>query len=229
MILSHKYKFIYLKTLKTASSSIETLLSEICGPDDVVTPAKDSIMKHRGAIKHQNYILKHPDVPKRKWYKRMLRRPIRHYDPCNGFYEHMPAWRIRKYVGEDVWSNYYKFTFERNPWDRQVSYYHYKCRDKGKQISFSQFLGNRRKAYVDNWGIYTINNEPSVDFIGRYENLSEDFNLIKSRLGLPEDLVLPRINKSSKTLDYRNYYSDQTCHLINDWYKNEINQFRYVF
>jgi hypothetical protein len=38
MIISHKHKFIFLKTRKTASTSTEFALNEICGPDDVVTP-----------------------------------------------------------------------------------------------------------------------------------------------------------------------------------------------
>ena len=38
MIVSHTHKFIFLKTKKTAGTSIELALSELCGPDDVITP-----------------------------------------------------------------------------------------------------------------------------------------------------------------------------------------------
>ena len=38
MILSHEHKFIFLGTKKTAGTSIELALSELCGPDDVITP-----------------------------------------------------------------------------------------------------------------------------------------------------------------------------------------------
>jgi hypothetical protein len=38
MIVSHEHKFIYLKTKKTAGTSIELALSRLCGPDDIITP-----------------------------------------------------------------------------------------------------------------------------------------------------------------------------------------------
>jgi hypothetical protein len=38
MIVSHEHKFIFLKTKKTAGTSIELALSELCGTDDVIAP-----------------------------------------------------------------------------------------------------------------------------------------------------------------------------------------------
>ena len=38
MILSHERKFIFLRTKKTAGTSIELALSDLCGPDDIITP-----------------------------------------------------------------------------------------------------------------------------------------------------------------------------------------------
>ncbi|MDX1711046.1 MAG: hypothetical protein R3316_07890 [Rhodovibrionaceae bacterium] len=38
MIVSHKHRFISVKTEKTAGTSIEAMLSPLCGPDDVVAP-----------------------------------------------------------------------------------------------------------------------------------------------------------------------------------------------
>jgi hypothetical protein len=36
VILSHQYRFIYIRCRKTASTSIELALSRICGPDDII-------------------------------------------------------------------------------------------------------------------------------------------------------------------------------------------------
>jgi hypothetical protein len=35
MILSHRYRFIFLKTGKTAGTSVEIALSEYCGAEDI--------------------------------------------------------------------------------------------------------------------------------------------------------------------------------------------------
>ena len=38
MILSHKYKFIFVKPAKVAGTSLELALRPLLGPDDVATP-----------------------------------------------------------------------------------------------------------------------------------------------------------------------------------------------
>lgn len=38
MILSHKHKFIFIKGMKVAGTSAEIALSQICGPEDIITP-----------------------------------------------------------------------------------------------------------------------------------------------------------------------------------------------
>lgn len=47
MIISHKYRFIFVKTIKTAGTSIEAYLSPHCGEDDVLTPLVPPVEGHR--------------------------------------------------------------------------------------------------------------------------------------------------------------------------------------
>ena len=51
MIISHKYKFIFIKLRKTAGTSLEIALSQYCNKDDIITPiSKDdeNYRKSRG-------------------------------------------------------------------------------------------------------------------------------------------------------------------------------------
>ena len=60
MIISHAHKFIFLKTNKTAGTSIEIALSKFCGPSDIITPIspEDEEMRRKlGYLGSQNYVL----------------------------------------------------------------------------------------------------------------------------------------------------------------------------
>lgn len=229
MILSHEHKFIYIKTMRTGSSSVEIALAQACGPDDVITPARADLQAMRGARGAQNYRLSHPLVPKRPWIKRLLRRPERYYHPSVGFYEHMPGWRIRAYVGEEIWNSYFKFSFERNPWDRQVSWFHYKALRKGKAATFEEFLGHKRIAYIPSFDLYSENGKVNVDFMGRYETLEDDFRRVLDRLCLTGQVTLPRANSTSRQATYQEYYTPETRDIVSEWYKREIEYFGYQF
>ena len=47
MIISHKFKFIFIKTLKTAGTSIEISLSKYCSEYDILTPIFSKDIKHK--------------------------------------------------------------------------------------------------------------------------------------------------------------------------------------
>ena len=47
MILSHKHRFIFIKGVKVAGTSAEIALSQMCGPDDVITPITPADEKYR--------------------------------------------------------------------------------------------------------------------------------------------------------------------------------------
>lgn len=210
---------------------MEIALSQVLGPDDIITPARPDLESQREqGVGGQNYRLDHPDVPKIPLWRRVLGRPERYYHPTVGYYEHMPGWRVRKYIGEDVWNSYYKFAFERNPWDRQVSFYFYKTRGKDNPVSFDEFLKKKDKAFVDNFGIYAQDGEIAVDFVGCYENVTDDFEKALKDIGIKEKIELPKANVSKKKpRGYRDFFTDETRDLVGAWYEPEITAFGYKF
>ena len=232
MIVSHAHKFIFLKTKKTAGTAIEAALSELCGPDDIITPYRAESEQDRKGRAPQNYRIEHELKPKRKLWRKLLLRPERYYHPTVGYYEHMPAARVRAYVGEEIWRRYYKFAFDRNPWDRQVSWYFYKTKSKRARPSFERFMQSRRRAYVDNYELYTLDGGLAVDRVCRYESLEDDLNAVLQELGVGRTLEVPRSNVTrdrDAASDYRSLYSDETRQIVAEWYAPEIKLLGYRF
>jgi hypothetical protein len=97
----------------------------------------------------------------------------------------MPATEARALLNDDkVWRSYFKFTFERNPWDRQVSAYHFRYRRAKSPPSFSSYLHRKRRAWINNYEIYSIDGDPCVDFVGRFESLAADFRKALKQVGV---------------------------------------------
>jgi hypothetical protein len=65
-----------------------------------------------------------------------------------------------------------------------------------------------------------------VDFVGRFESLSEDFQRICDRLRI--SVVLPHTNKSNYGY-YRSYYNSRMCELVADACRKDIDLFGYTF
>ena len=161
MIVSHEHKFIFLKTKKTAGTSIELALTELCGPgrhhsfDRGRRGAARQWTRAAESAAHGWWDSPRP-LLKRRWFK---------FTAADyGFYNHMPAAEARARIGDKVWQSYFKFAFDRNPWDRQVSFYHHRYRNENAPPSFAAFMHEDTHARMDNFDIYSIDGDVAVDF-----------------------------------------------------------------
>jgi Sulfotransferase family len=220
LIISHQHRFIFFKTRKTAGTSIERALVPLCGPEDIIAATHDG-------ISGRNDRLPVPLGAFAWWwrYRRIQRSPFATY------YPHERAELIKTLVGRRVFNSYFKFTIERNPWDREVSLYFWRTR-KRPDTSFNDFVRtNRRKYWVDNFDIYTIDGKLAADHVMRYENLSDELTALARIIGCdPSAITLPHAKQRRvDKVDYRTYYDDELRNIIANRHRREIELFEYSF
>ena len=229
MIVSHKYKFIFIKTHKTAGSSMEMALGPLCGPDDIVTPMESN----SDTDLPRNY---HEDTFLGRIYarSRWVRKCINRHSPIigNWYYEHMPASRVRELVGEDIWNNYHKFCFERNPWDKVVSYYNWKKFGQRKPMpDFKTWVMEKTHRLPKDASLYFKDNTCLVDQVIEFDGFISRFNDLSIKLGVPFNVEMPRekTNITQNKVDYRDFYDDETREKVAEHFQREIRLMGYKY
>ncbi|WP_309383358.1 sulfotransferase family 2 domain-containing protein [Cerasicoccus frondis] len=208
MLISKKNKFIFVHIFKNAGTSINAALRPFA-----MSPWQWQIQKK----------LKEAKVPS----------PF--YDP-HPFDPHSKASEIIDLIGQETFDSYFSFAIVRNPWDWQVSLYtymlkyetHYQHELVKKLGSFEEYIKWRCAEDVrfQKDFIYSESNELLVDYVGRFENLDEDFQQICSRIGVTASL--PKLNKSNAK-PYQDFYNDKTRELVRDTFSADIELLNYEF
>ena len=230
MIISHSHKFIFIKSEKTAGTSIETVLSEYCSGDDIVVPIND--FRHNRNEKGE-----------------FTHRAMNADEELLQIGQHVDAETVRRKVSPDAWNEYFKFSIARNPWDRTISDFFWKRRQDPEikprkrfyhhlGIPFNE-LAQPRKAlktflksdeFVNNDRFYIIDDQLCVDFVIRYENLSEDLAEVCKRIDIPT-IDLPRLKTGfrQKRHHYSEYFDEESEAIVAEKHRNDIRFFGYSF
>lgn len=230
MIVSHKHKFIFLKTRKTAGTSVEVILSRFCGPDDIITPISDKDETLRGSENGpRNDQGRFNPLPELAVPGTDISRTIRDAWRGRKFFNHMTAAQARNRLPREVWDSYFKFCFERNPWDKTLSSFHWQNRNRVPPRTLPEFLAC--KDYKSDLPVYTIGGELAVDFVGRYETLQDDLNKVAAKLGLEGDLELPRAKGGYRkdARHYRDVFTEEQRAIVASKYAREIELFGYEY
>lgn len=210
MLLSEKKKFIFIHIYKNAGTSIRTALMPYTS----------------------NWIYRNID---RVLTKLDISVPLFH-GPLSRLKKHTGAQKIIEEMGRDRFDSYFSFAFCRNPWDWQVSQYTYML-SKEEHFQHKMITGfNGFDEYIE-WRckhevilqkdfVYSADDELLVDFVGRYENLENDFNQICKKIGV--EAALPKLNISNNK-NYRDFYTEKTRELVREAFKEDIQLFQYEF
>jgi len=229
MIVSHQYRFIFIKTHKTAGSSMEMALGPLCGPDDIVTPMESNAKTDIPRNFHENTPIGRA-YARSRWFRKCIDR----HSPLLGawYYEHMPAIRVRQLVGEDVWKTYHKFCFERNPWDKAVSYYNWKkFGQERKMPDFKTWVMQKTHRLPMDARLYFDEDKCLMDEVLDYDDFVAGFTGVCARLGIPFRGEMPRekTNITKQKVDCRTYYDDESREKIASVFPREIQRMGYRF
>ena len=202
MIISHNKKFVFLRTGKTASSSMEVYLSQFCNENDTITTLgtfasedEDEFKKKHGLPGAQNYILK-----KRSFgIKNFLNFNFYNNVHVNS---HDPIHKVLKSeIGSKI-KNYFFFCLIRNPFDWIVrSFWWYLYLKKKRDINWINEVS--QKEIIENFKIF-INYESQKYFdkqkdivtnkyinikIFKYEQFDENIKAIKKKLNIDKEKI----------------------------------------
>ena len=70
--------------------------------------------------------------------------------------------------------------------------------------------------------------EIDADFVGRYERLAEDFQIVQQKTGLP-NIELPRLQAARTVARYAAYYTPKTREIVAERFRKDIETFGYEF
>lgn len=202
MIIDHQRRYIFIAVPKTASISIQTSLGHGIG-------IPEPPLYHQGIAA---VLADHPDC-----------------------------------------ADYFKFAFVRNPWARLASLYYDFTKKRGywysERIRHDQPLLHEFKDFEDlclrlpesSWAQdlffktqidqLSVAGRLAMDFVGRYENLVNDYQTICQRLGIASELLTMNVGVYEKTGDapYRHHYSEIARDAVATHYRADIEAFDYEF
>ena len=228
MVISHKYKFIFIKTYKTAGTSLEVFLSQHCGEEDLVTPIFPPIESH-SAKNHQGLWNPLPEIIGNKG--RNIRKTVTNLWYQNKFFNHIPATQVRQRVPRKVWDTYFKFCVERNPWEKTLSHYSMLNDRAGGKISLEEYF-EKRNFCINHPQYCDLGGRLMVNKVVKYESLMDELGSIFQELGVPFNGSLGIKAKSEHRKDRRPYQevlSFKQRDIIEKEFAKEIEMHGYVY
>lgn len=209
MIISHEHQFIFMHGRKCAGSSVEVLLNRYLGSDDIQIGSWPETMEAGGRMNSRAVkdAFLHPSTTghsikmlvANSAFRRRLDMPRvvnasikRRYKGVLGPNASCPTAQAVMQFDAVAWDSYFKFGFTRNPFDFEVSDYFWRTKKHSGRVGFKEFLMRKLdKSRADpegvvpfpptNWPIYSIDDSIALDYIGRFEQLSDDLRVIGRR------------------------------------------------
>ncbi|NQX77063.1 sulfotransferase family 2 domain-containing protein [Gilvibacter sp.] len=221
-MVSKELKFIFIHNFKTGGTSISQKLG-------LFNELENDVQDHRSLSEIQR-------LTQRNYFLKLGLYSLKRGKP--GRFVHYMGQSIAPELTATEFNSFYKFTFVRNTWAQVFSWYRNIMRDSrmrakygitDSELSFERFLEhhmNHQKFSQYNH-IIDLSGKVNMDFIGRFENLQADFDIVGQRLGI-EDTELPKLLVKNHD-SYVQHYSESAKDFVYKHYREEIDYFGFEF
>lgn len=239
MLVSHKYKFVFIHNPRTGGTSIRTALMPHLGPEDITGLQSYPYYLHATASElrktlgrklwRQYYTFAFVRNP---WDK--LVSQFSFFSQTKDMEQLLPDFHQKfndTFKNFDDWCHYLAANNRRSRWwlhqlVKRISMLR-EILEKIIGKNFNMWCKVHPLPWFANTRFVTgASRRSMLDFVGRYESLDNDFKRVCEAIGL--DISLPHVNKT-RYIDYRAYYTDETRELIGKVFKKDIQFFGYRF
>ena len=155
------------------------------------------------------------------------------------FNKHATARTLMRDLPGEIWRDYFKFAFVRNPYDRIESWYYYRQREELADPAHPRhnlYTGDRAFAEFVDWFprhdlifkqtdfIAPLGGGLLIDRVCRFENLQADFASVCEQLRLPVP-ELGRLRMSTGRAETN--WTVATRRIVNDYFAEDFSLFNY--
>lgn len=250
MILSRRWRFIFIKGRKVAGTSVEMALSTLCGPDDIVTPItpRDEVQRFRAGGECRNYAWTlAEELPYRAAVAQFAAGGDERFEQLplvdrnrSRYYNHMSLAELLSRVGGSL-AGYRVFCIERSPYSKALSWanmqgsYAQYAAGGSMHVAREQLAAWMDKVIADNSVLTARNIDLYRDRDGglaaeplRYAELPGALHAFLASLGAPAP-ALPHAKKGlmADTLDPREVLRPDQLERLNELFAEEFAAFGY--
>ena len=223
--INHEKKAIFIHIPKTAGMYIRSVLSEYYNFEIYLFKRPDHEIFCKTNLEYNNNI--------QLFF-------------ANNFYGIIEYYKTNEYLNnlmdmdEEKWNTYYKFCFIRNPYDRIISGWNYIQETEKLNIDFDKYLTFKDivseneyfNVFLSQYS-HMINEKKEffINFIGKFENLEEDFEKILLNIGFKKKEIIHKKNKkiNKRIYDYTIKDFDQnTLNIVNNICSIDFEKFDYL-
>jgi hypothetical protein len=245
LILSEKFRFVFIKGKRVGGTSVEMALSTICGSRDIITPITpiDELERMRLGGHARNYAAAREY--EEAYIARIGRTPRNALAqipvPKERFYNHMPLREVITEYGPSVGS-FDIVCVERSPFAKILSWANWLASAEAYlsggvlqsdlrmlRFSINRIFETGEFAEVKNIDLYRAEDGRVMAHALRHENLEADLHDFLNSCGLTRLPHLPQAKAGLKSdrLDPVEFFSKDQLRTINEVFADEFDTFGY--